>query len=300
MAQGRDKIVVVIVIMGSLLMFAIFGVGMLMFANSDDSSFDISKVGPKIALVEVDGVIEKSDDIVRQLKKYQDDGSIKGLVLRINSPGGGVAPSQEIYDQLLKFKQDGKIIVVSMGSVAASGGYYIACAADTIFANPGTITGSIGVIFEFPVFQNLLDKVGVKMEVVKSGELKDVGNYAREMNPKDKQMLQSVIDDTYSQFVGAVAKGRSLDSTYIKTLADGSIFTGNQAVNLHLIDKLGTLEDAISKAGEMVNLGDHPHVVKERRYQRTLIDELFGKLGIKANQLSLISQEPTLEYRFSM
>jgi protease IV len=136
--------------------------------------------------------------------------------------------------------------------------------------------------------------------VVKSGELKDVGNYAREMNPKDKEMLQSVIDDTYKQFVGAVADGRGLDTTYVKTIADGSIFTGNQALKLRLVDKLGTLDDAIAKAGEMTDLGSDPRVIKERKYRRSLIDDVLGKLGIDPDQAKLFTKWPSLEYRFCM
>jgi protease IV len=300
MAQRRDKVILLVIVIGGLLMFGMLGIFAFAFSSNKDSDFEFSKVGPKIAVIEVNGVIESSADIIRQLKKYQDDGSVKALVLRVDSPGGGVAPSQEIYEQLLKFKQDGKYIIVSMGSVAASGGYYIACAADTIYANPGTITGSIGVIFSFPVFQNLMDKIGMKMEVVKSGALKDVGNYAREMSPEDRKMLQSVIDDTYSQFVGVVANGRGLDSIYVKSIADGSIYTGRQALNLRLVDKIGTLEDAISKAGEMSNLGHDPRVVKEKKYRRSLVDDLFGKLGIDTDQMNFLNKWPSLEYRFSM
>jgi protease IV len=300
MTQRRDKVILLVIVIGGLLMFGVLGIFAFVFAKSDESDFEFSKVGPKVAIIEVNGVIESSADIIRQLKKYQDDGSVKALVLRVDSPGGGVAPSQEIYEQLLKFKQDGKYIVVSMGSVAASGGYYIACAADTIYANPGTITGSIGVIFSFPVFQNLMDKIGMKMEVVKSGALKDVGNYAREMSPEDRKMLQSVIDDTYSQFVGVVSDGRGLDSIYVKSIADGSIYTGRQALNLRLVDKIGTLEDAIAKAGEMSNLGRDPRVVKEKKYRRSLVDDLFGKLGIDGDQMNFLNKWPSLEYRYSM
>ena len=300
MAQRRDKVILLVIVVGGLIIFGVFGGIALLFSGFNDSTFDLSKVGPKVAVIEVNGVIDSSEDIIRQLKKYQDDGSVKALVLRIDSPGGGVAASQEIYEQLLNFKKDGKYIVVSMGAVAASGGYYIACAADTIFANPGTITGSIGVIFSFPVFQNLMDKIGMKLEVVKSGELKDVGNYSRDMSPKDRAMLQSVIDDTYKQFVGVVAEGRGLDTAYVKTIADGSVFTGNQAVGLRLIDKLGTLEDAIAKAGEMSDLGSTPRLVKEKKYRRSLLDDFFGKLGIDPEQAKLFTKWPSLEYRFSM
>ena len=185
-----------------------------------------------------------------------------------------------------------------MGSVAASGGYYVSCAADTIFADPGSLTGSIGVIFSYPILQNLMDKVGVQMQVVKSGRLKDVGNFARQPSPEDVKMLQSVIDDTYDQFVNVVAQGRNLELDYVKGLADGSVFTGRQAQAKGLIDKIGTLEDAIAKAGEMSDLGSNPRVVKERRLRRTLLEQLTGVLGLDQIKTS-IRLWPSLEYRYN-
>lgn len=273
----------------------------IIFAFSQSSlDFAVGGLGGRIAIVEVTGVINGSDDVVRQIKKYKDDHSIEAIVLRVDSPGGGVAASQEIYDQLLKFKEGDRHIVVSMGSVAASGGYYVSCAADTIFANPGTITGSIGVIFEFPVLQELMDKVGIKMEVIKSGALKDVGNPARKMNAEEQKMLQSVIDDTYLQFVDVVAKNRHLESRYVKGLADGSIYTGRQAMQLGLVDKMGSLDDAIAVAGKMCNLGEHPRVVKERRYMVPWWQAFAGKLGLDFINSKIIHQWPTLEYRYEM
>jgi protease IV len=297
MDKNRDRLVILIIIGAAVVLFAGFSI-VLFLVSQTSSDMTINPIGNKLALIEITGVIEKSDDVIRQLKKYEDDSSVKGLVLRIDSPGGGVAASQEIFEQLMKFKENHKYIVVSMGSVAASGGYYVACAADTIFADPGTLTGSIGVIFSYPVIQNLMDKVGIKMQVVKSGKLKDVGNFAREPSPEDVAMLQSVIDDTYAQFVGVVAVGRNLEIDYVKSLADGSVFTGHQAKEKGLVDKLGSLEDAISKAGEMANLGSKPRVVKERRVSHTLIDDLFGKLGLDEVK-SNIHLWPSLEYRYN-
>jgi protease-4 len=299
MAMARGKIIALVVVGAGVFFLAI--IFALIFAVSQSSSdFAGGGLGSKIAVVEVTGVINNSDDVVRQIKKYKDDHSIEAIVLRVDSPGGGVAASQEIYDQLLKFKEDDRHIVVSMGSVAASGGYYVSCAADKIFANPGTITGSIGVIFEFPVLQELMDKVGIKMEVIKSGALKDVGNPARKITPEEQKMLQSVIDDTYSQFVEVVSKNRHLDSTYVKSLADGSVFTGRQAMQNGLVDKMGTLDDAISAAGQMCNLGEHPRVVKERRYMVPWWEAFAGKLGLDFINAKITHQWPTLEYRYEM
>jgi protease-4 len=296
MAQNRDKIIILIIVGAAFVLFVVLSI-IFFFISGPTSPMSFSPIREdKVALVEISGVIEKSDDVVRQIKEYDDDNSVKALVLRVDSPGGGVAASQEIYDQLLKFKDSKRYIVVSMGSVAASGGYYVSCAADTIFADPGTLTGSIGVIFSYPIFKNAMDKLGIQMQVIKSGKLKDVGNFAREANPQDIVMLQSVIDDTYEQFVSVVAKERNLEKEYVKGLADGSVYTGNQARANGLIDKIGTLEDAISKAGEMSNLGDNPRVVKERKLRRNLFQDLLGAFGldqIKSN----IHLWPTLEYR---
>jgi protease-4 len=298
MAQNRDKIIILIIVGAAFVLFMAFSI-IFLFVSSPISGTSFPPIrGDSVALIEISGVIEKSDDVVRQLKEYEDDNSIKALVLRVDSPGGGVAAAQEIYDQLLKFKESKKFIVVSMGSLAASGGYYVSCAADTIFADPGTLTGSIGVIFSYPILQNLMDKVGVQMQVVKSGKLKDVGSFSREPTPEEIKMLQSVIDDTYDQFINVVADGRNLEVDYVKSIADGSVFTGRQAQEKGLVDKLGTLEDAIAKAGEMANLGSHPRVVKERRLRRTFFQELIGALGLDEVKSS-IHLWPTMEYRYN-
>ncbi|OQX92795.1 MAG: hypothetical protein B6D58_01025, partial [candidate division Zixibacteria bacterium 4484_95] len=218
------------------------------------------------------------------------------IVLRINSPGGVVAPTQEIYNQILKVREDGKYVVVSMSSVTASGGYYIACAGDSILANPGTITGSIGVMLSFLNFEGLMDKVGVEMEVVKSNEMKDVGNYSREMTQKEREMLQAAIDDTYDQFVITVSEARNMDIDQVEEIADGSIYTGSQALDLGLIDKLGGLEDAITMAGQMAGLGDNPRIIREYPRRRRLFDYLVEKVAEMLG-LGMVKQAwPRLEY----
>ncbi len=298
MAENRDKIIILVIVGAAFVLFVAFSLVYFIVSGPASTTSFPPIGGDKVALIEINGVIEKSDDVVRQLKEYEDDNSVKALILRVDSPGGGVAAAQEIYAQLLKFKESDKFIVVSMGSVAASGGYYVSCAADTIFADPGTLTGSIGVIFSYPILKDLMDKVGVQMEVVKSGKLKDVGNFSREPTPEDIKMLQSVIDDTYDQFVNVVAEGRNLEVDYVRELADGSVFTGRQAKEKGLVDKLGTLEDAIAKAGEMANLGSHPRVIRERRIRRTLFQELIGALGLDQVKSS-IHLWPTVEYRYN-
>ncbi|MCK4536549.1 MAG: signal peptide peptidase SppA, partial [Desulfuromonadales bacterium] len=192
-------------------------------------------IGEKIAVVEVLGVITDSASAIEHLHNFRDNDSIKAIVLRVDSPGGGVGPSQEIHDEVRQVATV-KPIVVSMGSAAASGGYYIAAPADLIVANPGTITGSIGVIMEFTNIQDLLEKIGLRSQVVKSGKHKDIGSPVRPMSVEDREILQSMIDDVHSQFIEAVAVGREMDPEVVRQLADGRIFTGRQAKELGLVD----------------------------------------------------------------
>jgi len=270
------------------------------YTESEDGVFGL---GSKVAVIDLTGIIMSSTDIVRQLKKYEDDGAVKAIVLRIDSPGGAVAPSQEIYDQVLEVRKKKKI-VASMGSVAASGGYYVACAADSIVANPGSLTGSIGVIFEFPVLADLFKKIGIKTEVVKSGELKDVGSYSRPMTENERQMLQSVINDTYEQFVEAVSKNRRMEKSEVLALADGSVFTGRQAKEKGLVDRLGNLQDALRLAGKMGGIQGEPRTVKEKKYRRRSIfdlveDGIFGKkIEIPEELEEMLS--PGLKYLFKI
>ncbi|HWR72668.1 MAG TPA: signal peptide peptidase SppA, partial [Nitrospirota bacterium] len=197
--------------------------------------------GDKIALVKIEGLIAASEKIIEELGDYADDSSIKAIVIRVDSPGGGVVASQEIHNAVKKAKQSGKKVVVSMGSVAASGGYYLAAPADKIVANPGTLTGSIGVIMEFATIEKLLEKIGVKGMVIKAGEYKDMGSPFRDMTEQEKKLLQSVMDDVHAQFIQAVAEGRRLPLATVQAIADGRIFTGRQAMELKLVDQLGDL-----------------------------------------------------------
>lgn len=243
-------------------------------------------------------MIENSSDIIRQLRKYAQDSSVPAVVLDIDSPGGAVGPSQEIYEEVNKLRDKGKKVVASMRTLGASGGYYVACAADTIVANPGTITGSIGVIFQFPVAEELFKKIGLKFEVVKKGEIKDVGTYARSMTERERKSLQSVVDDTYEQFVDVVAISRNIKKEEVYKIADGSIFTGRQAKNLELVDELGDLQDAIKIAGEMVGIKEYPKTIKETKKRITWFDLLTQKM---VSLLKLDESErlmPKLEYIF--
>jgi protease-4 len=216
-----------------------------------------------VALVSIEGPIMDSMDAVAEIKEYVKDHSIKAIILRIDSPGGAVGPSQEIYAEVKKATEE-KHIVVSMGSIAASGGYYISSPADLIFANPGTLTGSIGVIMEIPNLEGLMSKIGVKTEVIKSGRHKDMASAFRKMDTEDRNILQGVLDNVHEQFIKAVADGRKLSVDVIRPIADGRIFTGEQAKGLKLIDELGTLEDAIQKAAELAGISGEPEVVSKK------------------------------------
>lgn len=237
--------------------------------------------GSKVALIRVEGVILDSREVIEQLEKHRMNPSVKAIVFRIDSPGGGVAPSQEIYEEILKTrKTDKKPVVASMGSVAASGGYYIASATDLIVANPGSITGSIGVLLQVPNISGLMQKIGVKAVVVKSGEHKDLASPTREMTAAERQILQGMLDDVHNQFIDVVAKGRQIDRKKVEVMADGRIFSGREAQSLGLVDQLGNLQDAIERAGVMAGIPGKPTVIQERKRGLFLIDLLRGSLSL--------------------
>jgi protease-4 len=217
-------------------------------------------VGAKVGVIEISGVITSSRLINERIVRFKEDDSIKAVVLRVESPGGGVGPSQEIYSEVKKLAK-AKPVVVSMGAVAASGGYYVAAPAAKILANPGTITGSIGVIMEFTNIRELLDKIGLSNHVIKSGEHKDLGSPIRPMTQAERKLIQTMIDDVHSQFVQAVAEGRRLDPKKVEILADGRIYTGAQALAEGLVDRLGNLQDAVDVAAELAGIDDKPRVV---------------------------------------
>jgi protease-4 len=271
MASGK-KVLFIVLIAAGLLLFAVSMVAVVWTSVSQGSGTDIS-YGKYVGLIEVNGVISSSEETVNLIKKYRDNSSIKALVIRVNSPGGGVAASQEIY-QAIRNARETKPAVCSMGEVAASGGYYIACACDTVLANPGTLTGSIGVIMEFMVAEELIKKVGLRFEVVKAGQNKDIGSPFRPMTPEERALMQGMLDDVHTQFIEAVAEGRKLSPDSIRAIADGRVFTGRQAMSLRLVDKLGTLEDAVKLAADMAGLKEKPRIFKERKRKPGLLDLL--------------------------
>jgi protease-4 len=221
--------------------------------------------GGRVALVEIEGLIADSDRLVRELNRHGEDPSIRAVVVRIQSPGGVVGPTQEIHDAIQRLHKQGTPVVASMGSVAASGGYYLAAAATRIVANPGTLTGSIGVILQLAEVEGLLRKVGVRYEVVKAGRMKDVPSFARPMTVEERAVVQAVLDDMHDQFISAIAAGRHMPKDRVRALADGRLYSGRMAQQLGLVDALGGLDEAIRLAGELGGIQGKPHVVRPRR-----------------------------------
>ncbi len=228
----------------------------------------------KIGVIPVEGAITESETVVSQLVEFGKDRGIRAIILRVNSPGGGVAPSQEIYREIRKTIEK-KRVVVSMGSVAASGGYYIASAADKIVASPGTLTGSIGVLMEFVRLQELMQKIGVEMEVLKSGQFKDMGSPFRKLTEPDRELVQKLIFDIQKQFVEAVAQGRNLPLEKVRDIADGRIISGSQGKELGLVDELGNFEDAVELAKTMVGIKGEVTLVYPKKARTRLWDLLF-------------------------
>ena len=245
-----------------------------------------ASIGQKVAVIDIRGIISRSDATIKLIHIYRDDPSVKAIVVRIDSPGGSVAPVQEIYSELEKLE---KPIVASMGGSAASGGYYIACAADTIIANPGTLTGSIGVIMQFTRMKGLYDKVGLEHQVIKSGQFKDTGSPFRTLTEQEQAVLQATVDDVYNQFVDTIAEARGnvLTRAEVVELADGRIYSGKQALDSKLLDQLGNLPDAIKIAGELGGIEGKPKVLRKEK-KTSLFEQLLG-----------IKQMPAFDEMFS-
>jgi protease-4 len=277
------------------------GISFLFFASvikQESSEYYSTGSGDKIGLIEINDVIINSEGVVQQIKKFREDKSIKAILIRINSPGGGVAASQEIYEEVKYTRDYGKLVIVSMGSIAASGGYYIACGSNLIVANPGTLTGSIGVIAQFISIKDLADKLGIEETTIKSGELKDSGDPFKKMNDKDKEYFQEVVDNTFGQFLEVVSKERKISKDSLLQYANGRVFTGLQAKDIGLIDTLGTFEDAIRITAKLAGIEGEPRVIKERRrysvFERLIGTSVDDITGLKQRLFS----EPILQYRF--
>lgn len=235
--------------------------------------------GPRVAVVELEGIILDVEDLLRDLKAHRDNPQVRAVVIRINSPGGVVGPTQELHDALLRLRKAGKPVVASLGAVAASGGYYTAVGADQIVANAGTLTGSIGVIMQMANLDGLMKKVGVDYVVVKAGQFKDLGNVSRPMTAEERRVLQTLLDDVHAQFIDAVAAGRKLDRAQVVQFSDGRIFSGVQAKALGMVDEIGSLEDAVERAATLAGLPLPPRIIPPRR-RFSIFELLDNRLGL--------------------
>lgn len=255
-----------------IFLIAIVG-GSLLWAFGPDTHL---LAGPnRIGVIEIRGLIDDVQETMKALKQFRKDRNVKAVLLRIDSPGGSVGPSQEMYREVRRTVTE-KPVVTSMGALAASGGYYIASASSRIFSNPGTVTGSIGVIIHFPNLQGLFDKIGYSMVTIKSGMFKDIGNPGREMTQAEKQVLQSTIDETYAQFVQDVARGRNLPEEKVREVADGRIIMGQKAQELGLVDELGNFQDAVDSAAKLGGIEGEPELVYFKKKKKSLLDFLLG------------------------
>ncbi|KAF0122450.1 MAG: protease IV [bacterium] len=270
----RHPVLLGIIIVGILLIVFFITVFAITYTGGNTTL----AMGDKVAVVDTKGVIKDSTTIIEQLLRFKKDKSVKAIVLRIDSPGGAVGPTQEIYEEVKKIREKKKVLV-SMGSLAASGGYYIACAANKIIANPGTITGSIGVIIEFGNIEELMKKIGFKSVIIKSGEYKDVMSPFRSITDQEKTILRGVVDSVHSQFIEAVVEGRKLKREDVAKIADGRIFSGEQAKALGLVDSLGNLQDAISMAAEIAGIKGEPNVIYPPKDRFSILDFLFQRMA---------------------
>lgn len=293
----------------SLLILAIIfsGISFLFMAKivSDNDRYyeTTGKGNGKIAVVDLDFTIYSSEPIVRQFKKFGEDKSIKAIVLKVNTPGGGVAASQEMYEAIKKVRDSGKPVIVSISSLGASGGYYASCGASIIVADPGSLVGSIGVIMNLMNFKELAQKLGINQNIIKSGELKDAGNPFRELNEADREYFQEIVNDSYQQFLEVVSVSRKIEKEKLKEYANGRVFTGRQAKEIGLVDSLGTFEDAVRIAGRMGGIEGEPVIVRERE-RRNLIERILDTYSdnnlksVKDDLKSEFMEQPILQYKF--
>jgi protease IV len=298
MPQKRSTLLLWIIGGGGIFVFFIFCLLALVFYFSfSDESPGLSFSSNEVAVLDLEGTIDDSKEFIDLLKEYGNRSGVRSVVIRINSPGGAVAASQEIYQAIKKFRAESKKkVVVSMASVAASGGYYAACGADRIFANPGTITGSIGVIAEWYNYGELLRWAKVQNVVVKTGAFKDAGSPTRPLTDEEKAYFQSLIGNMYGQFVSTVASSRIMKEDAVRKLADGRVYTGQEAKANGLVDELGSYQDAIAAAAKMANIEGPPKVVYPAKKSLSILDLLLGRGA--ASALSLNSDRSESHIRF--
>ena len=281
MAEGRSRVWLWLLVGGGvfvLFVIAVFTLVYLSFGGQNEEAF--SGFGDKIAVVDLEGVILSPKQIVPQLKKYADDSSVKAIIIHVNSPGGGVAASEEIYREVKRIREEKKKrIVASIETVGASGAYYIASATDKIYADKGSIVGSIGVIAQWVNYGELLHWAKLKDITMKAGEFKDTGSPTREMTPAERQYLQSLIDNMHTQFIQAVAQGRHAKEADIRAIADGKVWTGEQAFSMKLVDQVADFEAAVKDTAKSVGISGEPTLVRPQKEKRTGLDLLFGDVS---------------------
>jgi protease-4 len=288
MAGSRIKIALLVIII--VVIFA-FGVSFVVSLAS-------RPFGDRIGIVEIEGVISDSRDVMADIQRFKEDDAIKGVIVRINSPGGSVAPTQEIFRELKKLGEKKKIYV-SMGGLCASGGYYIATAGEKLYASPSTVTGSIGVIMEQVVVEDLLKKIGVQPNTLKSGVFKDAGSPFRKMKPEERAYFQEIMDGIHGQFIKDVAEGRKMPVEVMKKLADGRVYTGTQAKSLKLVDRIGTLYDAIDDMKLVLNIRGKPVLVQGKRpfsLIRWLMSSMVREIG---TEIMSRRYDPPFQYLYS-
>lgn len=295
--MNRTGLLGVVLIFGFLL--TSFFLFMVLVISS--ASGDLPITGAGIGVVEVTGPILDSKEFIEQIQAFEDNDNIKGIIVRVDSPGGAVAPSQEMF-RAVKRAREKKKVIISMGNVAASGGYYIACAGEKIFANPGTVTGSIGVITQLTNFTQLAQLAHVDVVTIKSGQFKDMGNPFREFKDEDRDVFQSMILNIYEQFIADVATGRGLKLEEVRQIADGRVYTGQQARDLKLVDELGGLQEAADWLGKEVQIEGRPPLIYPPKKQEDVLGRLLQSAagGVTQGVVRGLQAEshPHLEYRY--
>jgi protease IV len=283
MAERRSRTLLWILIGGGAFFLFVLAVFTLVYLtiHAGTNEAGISPFGGnRIGVVDLEGVILSPQPVVGQLKKFADDSSIKAIILHVNSPGGGVAASEEIYRQVKRIRAEKKKkIVVSIETVGASGAFYVASAADKIYANQGSIVGSIGVIAQWVNYGDLMKWAKLKDVVIKTGEFKDTGNPARDLTPAEQAYMQSLIDNMFGQFIQAVSEGRGLKYDDVKAIANGKVWTGEQAKSMKLIDSIGDFEKVVDETAKSVGIVGEPTLVRPEKDRRTLLDLLLGDVS---------------------
>lgn len=284
MADGKGSRTLLWIVIGGgaffLFILAVFALVYITLHSGQQTASFGSSFGDKIAVVDLEGVILSPKSTVDQLKKYADDDSVKAIILHVNSPGGGVAASEEIYREVKRIRDEKKKrIVAAIESVGASGAYYVSSATNKIYADEGSIVGSIGVISEWVNYGDLLHWAKLKAIVMKAGEFKDTGNPTREMTPSEQQYLQSLIDNMHSQFIQAVADGRKMKYQDVKVIADGKVWTGQQAASMKLIDQVADFQAAVKDTAKSVGISGEPTLVRPEKERKTVLDLLFGDIS---------------------